>query len=271
MTDTIVRDSCEHSHVTGKGFLQVWDADKVAHVVRKLPSLPAVAAPDSHLELGLPTELIPAGTVRHLDGTASMPNLVRAVRMRHMPKSALLPQNLKASLAAVRDMGVWVPAQQLELAAKVLRDRALLPDEELDGGHNLFVTVGITRLWANFNAVPAATAVYDATHCRIGTGDTNTAAAIGNTDLAAAVAAANRYFQILDSTPSASTNQTSRTATFATGNGNYTAGWQEWCIDNGTASGATAATSPILNRAVVNLGTKTSAAQWAFTVTHSIS
>jgi len=62
-------------------------------------------------------------------------------------------------------------------------------------------------------------------------------------------------------------------ATFGTGVGNYH--WQEWGVDGGTASGTTVTsegnTTPgLINHKVTDLGTKTSAASWVFTVTITI-
>ena len=63
-------------------------------------------------------------------------------------------------------------------------------------------------------------------------------------------------------------------ATFGTTVGNFH--WQEWGIDGGTADG-TAVTSEgnttpgLVNHKIADLGTKTSAASWVFTVTITLS
>jgi hypothetical protein len=157
---------------------------------------------------------------------------------------------------------LWVPRDELVAAG-------YLPDGEEDFGTNLWTTAGWARILANLTAVPGAAAVYDATHTRLGVGNGVTAAAIGNTDLAAAAGSANRQFKLVDGAPtvaaSGGTGSVAWTATFATGVGNFV--WAEWCVDNGTADGTTVS-APMLNRAVPNsLITKTSAAAVALTVT----
>jgi hypothetical protein len=62
-------------------------------------------------------------------------------------------------------------------------------------------------------------------------------------------------------------------ATFGTSVGNFH--WQEWGIDGGTANGTTVTadgnTTPgLVNHKITDLGTKTSAASWVFTVTITI-
>jgi hypothetical protein len=129
---------------------------------------------------------------------------------------------------------------------------------------NLVLNAGWTRLM-NLLTNQGATQAYDATHTRIGVGDTNTAAAYTQTDLAAAVNAANRYWQLVSGAGSLGTRTLSWSASFGTGNANFH--WQEWGIDQGTASAADAATAPMLNRAVSDQGTKVSGQTWTATTT----
>ena len=133
---------------------------------------------------------------------------------------------------------------------------------------NLLLNAGINRMGSLL--IGGGGQVYNNTNTAIGVGDTATAAAATQTDLSAAVNAANRYFQMADATyPTFATQVLTVVATFASGNANFA--WNEWMIDQHTASGATAAVAAALNRKVVSLGTKTSAAAWAFTVTITIS
>lgn len=111
---------------------------------------------------------------------------------------------------------------------------------------------------------------YNLTNTAIGVGDSTTAFAASQTDLQATVNAANRWVQIADSVAFA-VQVLTVVATFATGNANLASGWQEWGIGQNTVSAAAALTAPMLNRKVANLGTKTSAAAWQFTVTITIS
>lgn len=138
----------------------------------------------------------------------------------------------------------------------------------IDAVGNLLVNAGINRLGSLL--IAGGGQGYDASHCALGVGDTSTAAAATDTDLNATVNAANRYFQVADSTyPTFASQVLTVKATFATANANFN--WREWGIAGNTASGANAATAPLLNHKVVDLGTKTSNASWAFTVTVTIS
>ncbi len=105
---------------------------------------------------------------------------------------------------------------------------------------------------------------------RIGGGITNTAAAYGNTDLAAATGATNRQWEMLSSNPTVpgSTQHTTGVvfaATFPTTDGNFA--WAEFGIDQGTAAGTGASVATMLNRGVSSPGTKTSAQTWNVSVT----
>lgn len=162
----------------------------------------------------------------------------------------------------VRDEnGLYVPRHEIVAAG-------IRPYEVAETVGNLLCTAGVTRLW-NLFTNQGATQAFDATHTRVGTGNTGNAAgteAAGDTDLAGA----SKYFQLVGGAGTVSTNSLSFTATFPTGQGNYA--WNEWGVDNGTASSATV-TAPLLNHKIVSggLGTKTSSASWAFTVTLSLS
>lgn len=142
------------------------------------------------------------------------------------------------------------------------------PYGTMDEDGNLLVNAGINRMGGL--AFGAGTGqIYNTANTAIGAGDTNTAASASQTDLSAAVNASNRYVQVVDSQPAFASQVLTCVATFATGNGNFA--WAEWAIGQNTSSGANAITAAMLNRKVASLGTKTSAAAWAFTVTITIS
>lgn len=142
------------------------------------------------------------------------------------------------------------------------------PKSVKDEAGNLLVNAGINRM--GLLAFGAGTGqIYNTANTAIGAGDTNTAAAASQTDLSATVNAANRWIQVVDSQPTFVAQVLTCVATFATGNGNFA--WAEWCIGQNTSSAAAAVTAAMLNRKVAALGTKTSAAAWAFTVTITIS
>lgn len=209
----------------GEGLVEVFDADKLRFAIAR-------------------------GKVsRFTTGDGSLRDGIRAVRAGQMSKRQVL---------AGERPSLWVPRDDLILAG-------LVPDEVKDAGLNLFLTAGITRLWNNFVAVPGATAVFDATHSRVGVGDGTTAVTAADTDFTGST---NKYWQISDGAPVVATNTCKFTATFPSGQGNF--GWKKWGVDNGTSSGATV-TAPLFDAAQVDLGTKTSAAAWAFSITLSIS
>lgn len=156
--------------------------------------------------------------------------------------------------------GIWVPRDELVAAG-------IEPFDVIDAGENLWTTAGWTRLF-NLLTNQGATQAYDATHTRVGVGDGTTAAAVGDTDLAAVAGATHRYFNPVDAASTVATNTNKWTSTFASGNGNFA--WNEWGVDQGTAGGTTVV-APLFNRSVPAGGivTKTAAAAMAFTVTLS--
>jgi hypothetical protein len=96
----------------------------------------------------------------------------------------------------------------------------------------------------------------------LGVGDSAAAFALTQTNLQGAVVTTNRIRKGMDATfPSRAANVATFRATFATTEANYI--WNEWAIFNAVADGA----GTMLNRAVANLGTKTSAASWQLTST----
>jgi hypothetical protein len=130
---------------------------------------------------------------------------------------------------------------------------------------NLFTQAGWGRLLTL--GVGGGGTAYASATCRIGVGTGTAAAATGQTDLTAATGSANRWFNLVTGVGTTGTGTGSArltlVATFASGDANFANPWQEWCIDQGTASGVfAAATATMLNRAVANLGTKVSPAVW---------
>lgn len=142
--------------------------------------------------------------------------------------------------------------------------------EEVDG--NMLLYGGISCLWQCLIGNGTTTAgqaltYFDNAHAYIGVGDSTTAEAATQTDLQAAT---NKARQAMDSTYPQHTDATTSgaatitfKATFGTGSANFA--WQEWILANASTAGRA------LNRKVASLGTKTSAASWAFTVTVALS
>jgi hypothetical protein len=149
------------------------------------------------------------------------------------------------------------------------------PDAVLVVERNLLVGAGVQRM---FNLMTGAGGTdYSATNARICVGDgspAGTPPTVTNTDtdLACATGATHRYMQQVTSASNAIASGVcteSWIATFASGVANITAGWQEWAIDNGGASGTGAAVG-LFNHKGVFLGTKGGTA-WTITASVSIS
>jgi hypothetical protein len=160
--------------------------------------------------------------------------------------------------------GVLAPSGSL-LAAH------LAPAEVVESPGNLLTTAGLTRLTALLIASGSPQALTN-TSVRLGVGNGSTAAAIGDTDLAAASGSGNRYFMTMDATfPSVAAGVLTAKATFGASDGNFV--WAEWCIDIGapTVSAGTTVNACMFNRKVAALGTKANPAVWALTATITIS
>lgn len=189
----------------------------------------------------------------------------------------LPPWNTVAVIEKYRpeDIDVWTEKRRHSGLRGLVRRRARVtcskpkagarPFEVQTSLHNLLLNAGIARLEDKF--IGAAGQVYDATHSRIGVGNSSTAAAATQTDLQAAAGSGNRQFKLVDQGPTRSSQTITWRATFASGEAQFV--WNEWGVDEGTADGTTVAAS-MLNRKVANPGTK-GAAVWVFTVTTSIS
>lgn len=156
-------------------------------------------------------------------------------------------------------------AQEAEILAAGVE-----PSEVIEREGNLLMYGGVSCLWQCLIGNGTASAgqaltYFNNAQAAIGSGDSSTAAAATQTDLQAST---NKVRQAMDSTFPTHTDATSSgaasivfKATFGTSAANWA--WAEWGVFNS----ATAATGRMLNRKVEALGTKTSAASWAFTVT----
>lgn len=135
---------------------------------------------------------------------------------------------------------------------------------EIDG--NLMTTVGLNRL-TNLLIGGGGVAMSHA-NCALGTGDSTTAAAIGDTQLTANSTSHSRYIPADATFPTQVNGLVSVNATFGSADGNYVAGWQEFGIvvcTTATASDtfAGSGTSPVLlNHKVAAAGVKVSGAIW---------
>lgn len=155
--------------------------------------------------------------------------------------------------------GDWTP-EQIRLGEA---DVALYERLEREG--NLLLIGGVSALWQRL--ISTSITAFDNTNAYLGVGDSTTAAADTQTDLQAATNKLRKamdatYPQHTDSTGTASSKTITYKSTFATGDANFA--WQEWGVFNASSAGR------MLNRKVESLGTKTSAATWALTVSLSL-
>lgn len=129
-------------------------------------------------------------------------------------------------------------------------------------GENLLTNAGIQLMLDLLIGAGGTTFANGNTY--IGTGDSNTAAAAGQTDLQAA---SNKFKRVMDATyPSRSGQTLTFRTTFSTSESNYAI--QECGVFN---AGAAFGTGTMLNRIASSLGTKTSATTLQLTVTLTIS
>jgi hypothetical protein len=163
-----------------------------------------------------------------------------------------------------RQSGIAVPTS-VEFA-----EYGLVPYETVVSVGNLLTTAGLNRITSLIIAGGGQGATN--TSSRLGVGNSNTAEAVGQTDLQAAAGSANRQFKVMDATfPTQSNGVLTFKSTFASGEANFQ--WQEWGVDIGTptVSDGTTVNALLLNRKVQALGTKTSAGSWVLTATITLS
>jgi hypothetical protein len=144
------------------------------------------------------------------------------------------------------------------------------PYDYAEAAGNLATTAGLNRITSLIIAAGGQAATNTAT--RLGTGDSSTAAAIGDTDLGAAAGSTHRWFQVMDATfPTQANGVLTFKSTFGTADGNYA--WQEWGVDVAapTVTSGNTVNALLLNHKIASLGTKVSGATWALTATLTIS
>jgi hypothetical protein len=171
------------------------------------------------------------------------------------------------------DLGVLIPgrpggAAGVTVDATIFRRFKVEPYLITEVVGNLITTAGWTRLM-NLLTNQGATQALDATHARIGVGNSNTAEAYADTDLGAVAGSANRWFQLVSGAGTLGTRTLAFSATFGTADGNFA--WNEFGLDFGTASGNTV-TAPLFNhKAGIAQGTKASGQTWTATATLTFS
>jgi hypothetical protein len=182
-------------------------------------------------------------------------------------------------IAAARehDVVVWVGRATVDkyhgdwTADQIDDGLAGAPYERVVGTPQLLTYGGASCLWQCLIGNGTGTAAQTLTffnngNAYIGVGDTNTAAAATQTDLAAS---SNKLRKAMDSTyPQHTDAVTSGAAsivfrsTFGSSDANFA--WAEWGTFNGSSGGR------MLNRKVESLGTKGSGSSWVLTITLSL-
>lgn len=143
------------------------------------------------------------------------------------------------------------------------------PYEVVHSQGNLLTTAGLNRLTSLL--IGAGGQALTNTACRLGVGNSSTAAAVGQTDLQASAGAANRQFKVMDATfPTQANGVVTFKSTYPTGEANFV--WNEWGVDVAapTVTDGTTVNALLFNRKVDSLGTKASGS-WALTATVTIS
>lgn len=176
------------------------------------------------------------------------------------------------ALLGVQDAPQWRCEYLVEKYWKADDQEHRAGDREIvQGVGNLLMNVGADVIWERLitrNPSTAAGALLSAfsTLSRIGVSTSNTAAAASQTGLQGST----KWYSSMAASYPAHTTGTSTAArtcsfrsVFTTSQANIA--WNEWAIFNGTATGR------MLNRKVQSLGTKTSAAQWTFTASLTLS
>lgn len=184
------------------------------------------------------------------------------------------------------DLGELVPnepngPQLLEWAAAMGRPGG---DDFVETEGNVMCRVGLRAMGSMNIGDGTYTQALNFGHCRIGVGDSNTAATATDTALNAAAGSSHQQWKTADSVTlgsGANSGVTTVVATFGTGVANFTAGWKEWALDGGTADGVTVtADSPATVRGMQNhkaplspdpLIVKTTAVVAVFTITLTVS
>jgi hypothetical protein len=148
------------------------------------------------------------------------------------------------------------------------------PDDMAYDEGNELTTAGLTAITGLLLGL-GGQAFSSTTQAAIGVGATNTAFALGNTQLAGDGNSTTAWYQNVDATPSRTAGAMSASATFQSGNGNFA--WNEWgwvtatsTITAGNAIAALSAGTEVLwNRKVPagGLGTKVSGAVWTLSST----
>lgn len=159
-----------------------------------------------------------------------------------------------------------------------LEDRyGLVPDEITEADGNLLTTAGLGRI-TSLIIGGGGQALTAGSRAMAGVGDSTTAATVADASLGGN-SSTHSWWQAMDAAnPSVSGGVITGNTTYASGDGNFTAGWQEWGWGIATAAPVASAvfatattTGLLLNHKVQALGTKVAGAVWTLNATVTFS
>jgi hypothetical protein len=143
----------------------------------------------------------------------------------------------------------------LELYGITPMHEAVARNTMVSGGANLMLDLWIVAGGTGYNNANAA----------LGAGDSAAGFSLAQTNLQGAVNTTDRVRKAMAATfPSRAANVVTFQSAFLTTDANFT--WNEWALFNNVTDGS----GTMANRAVTNLGTKTSASGWTLTATFTL-
>lgn len=201
-------------------------------------------------------------TIEQARGNDQLSASFAGILDEHIQNGGDVPVLLAGAKRPLHIRGIWrADYYDGEISAEDI-DAGLGKLVDSQVGENLLTNAGIALMLDLLIGAGGTTFANGNTY--IGTGDSSTAAAAGQTDLQAA---SNKFKRVMDATyPSRSGQTLTFRTTYSTSESNYAI--QECGVFN---AGAAFATGTMLNRIASSLGTKTSATTLQLTVTLTIS
>jgi hypothetical protein len=179
------------------------------------------------------------------------------------------PEDLAAKMEIQQDLIDHRHLEGAALEAEALRIAELYgaAPYSMSHSHNTLVNGGTNNfMLAIIGGTITGGGAYTNAVAALGVGDSAAGFSLAQTNLQGAVVTTDRVRKAMNATfPSVAAAVATFQSTFATTDANFQ--WNEWAVFNNV----TDASGTMLNRAVTNLGTKTSAAAWQLTSTLTIS
>ena len=187
-------------------------------------------------------------------------------------------EQTRQAIARLKDLRIAIPGRVIgshgsiaeysdQVTPGLFRRAGIKPCRVSEFDGNLITNAGWTRLMSLLTN-QSATQALDATHTRIGVGNSSTAEAYTDTDLGAAAGSANRWFQPVSGAGTLGTRTLAFSATFGTADGNFA--WNEFGLDVTSATATAGNTVGVIlfnHKAAIAQGTKASGQTWTATAT----